>query len=273
MSDPTRSACNGRRRRSMYCCEYRIPALRPPSRRPPGPATQCHPRWSRGSRRSGCLAMAKATRGDQMVGPVLRHLCELIRPDQWRYTHPGADRVVRVQHCLDDRCWRSALGSYVVPATARWIARGRWAVTVGKLGVCATRRGHQKRHPPRIAQLWSFTCPLRSLSRAPMVREPIQGVIYLHCRLAFDGPAVASVAPSRRRQDFRIRWVVIAKGASLRGIRKGSADGGLPSVRSGWSSSKSSIRHASRHSGQWLSAKHASRRTMSCVIMEVARHW
>jgi hypothetical protein len=54
-----------------------------------------------------------------------------------------------------------------------------------------------------------------------------------------------------------MRWVVIAKGASLRGIRKGDADGGLLSVRSGWCSRKFSIRYASRHCGQPPSAKHS----------------
>ena len=40
--------------------------------------------------------VGQGTRGDQMVSPVLRDLGELIRPDERRQTHPGADRVVCV---------------------------------------------------------------------------------------------------------------------------------------------------------------------------------
>ena len=49
-------------------------------------------------------AMGQLTRGDQMVSPVLRDLGELIRPDERRYTHPGADRVVCVEDRLRHRC-------------------------------------------------------------------------------------------------------------------------------------------------------------------------
>ena len=68
----------------------------------------------------------KAEDEARAVGPVLRYLCELIRPDQWRYAHLGADRVVRVRHCLDDRCRRSALGSVLVPAFKLFWPRRAW---------------------------------------------------------------------------------------------------------------------------------------------------
>ena len=62
-------------------------------------------------------AVAKATGGNQIVGPVLRHFGELIRPDERRYTHPCADRIVRVQHAwaidAGDRPW--AGGAYWPP--------------------------------------------------------------------------------------------------------------------------------------------------------------
>ena len=35
-------------------------------------------------------AVGQGTSGNQMVGPVLRHLGELIRPDERRYTHSDA---------------------------------------------------------------------------------------------------------------------------------------------------------------------------------------
>ena len=54
----------------------------------------------------------EGTRSNQMVGPVLRHLGELIRPDERQYTHPRADRVVSVEDRLryrcDDRLWAGA---------------------------------------------------------------------------------------------------------------------------------------------------------------------
>ena len=44
-------------------------------------------------------AMAQAARGNQMVGPVLRHLGELIRPDQRRDAHAATNGPVCPQHC------------------------------------------------------------------------------------------------------------------------------------------------------------------------------
>ena len=119
--------------------------------------------------------MAKATRGDQMVGPVLRHLGELIRPDERRYTHPGADRVVRVQHCLGYRRWRSILGRWGVLAAIWWITRGIWGVTVGKLRLGIAGGGQNQQGEQRAHDIQSSTrtyfAPQRSAS-------PIQGYLF-----------------------------------------------------------------------------------------------
>ena len=44
--------------------------------------------------------MSTPVRKPERVDVCIGHLGELIRPDERRHTHPGADRVVRVQHCL-----------------------------------------------------------------------------------------------------------------------------------------------------------------------------
>ena len=102
-----------------------------------------------------------------MVGPVLRHSGELIRPDERRYTHPGADRVVRVQHCLGDRRWRSALGRWGVLAAIWWIARTYMGRNCREIA-----RGHQleavedQQNEQRAHDIQSS----RNIFRAAMVR-------------------------------------------------------------------------------------------------------
>jgi hypothetical protein len=61
----------------------------------------------------------------------------------------------------------------------------------------STMRTASKLHPPRTTKLWLPACPPWSPLRAQS-----RGLSIWAAELAFDGPAVASVAPSRRRQDF-----------------------------------------------------------------------
>src|SRR3984885_5956622 len=82
-----------------------------------------------------------------MVGPVLRHLRELMRPDQRRDTHAGADSVV----CFQDRLWhrprRLALNRRGERTTAWQIARSMWRTAV--LCECAGRGGEKERDDDR----------------------------------------------------------------------------------------------------------------------------
>jgi hypothetical protein len=127
-------------------------------------------------------AMAKATRGDQVVGPVLCHSRELIPLEAVKISTANSERTTSTHK-------------------ASWSA---------------------------------------------MVPVPIRRLSIWVAELAFDGPALPSVALATAA-TFRMRWVATARAASLRGSLKDRADGGMLSVRSGWSSSKSSIRRASRH--------------------------
>ena len=96
--------------------------------------------------------MAQAARGNEMVGPVLRHLRELIRPDQRRDTYAGADSVVCFQHRLWHRRRRLALNRRGERATTWQIPRSMWRIAV--LCECAGGGGEKEedeessaRHP------------------------------------------------------------------------------------------------------------------------------
>ena len=95
-------------------------------------------------------AVEQGTRSNQMVGPILRHLGELIRPDERWDTHLGADRVVCVQHFLGYRRWRSILGRRGIRGIWR-IGWGVWRIIVrelrlGTIGQKDNDQGEERTH-------------------------------------------------------------------------------------------------------------------------------
>ena len=123
-------------------------------------------------------AVRQGTRSNQMVGPFLRHLRELIGPDKRRYTHPGTDCVVRIQHFLGHRCGRPVLGRWGMRTIWRI-----WGIIVGKLRDGTTRhndgdQGEERTHDDwplqrNVAWLWppfGRICPRRAASACRQVQ-------------------------------------------------------------------------------------------------------
>ena len=158
--------------------------------------------------------MAQAARGNQMIGPVLRHLGELIRPNQRWDAHAGANNVVRLQHRLWHRRRRLALDRRGERPTAGRIAQSRWRIAV--LCARAGRGGEKEQDEDRAHNIY------------PRAADSI--ISTWDAEPDLDAPEPPSVAPSRRRQHFVSRWVARAMSDSLRGVCKGGTEDGAPSV-------------------------------------------